>query len=262
MAKLTGKIAIVTGGGTGIGRSTALMLAAEGAHVVVSGRRKAPLDTVVAEIKTAGGKASARAGDVSRPEHGRALVEGVVKELGRVDILINNAGHSSKARNVRWVGQEEWEAVINVNLTGVYALIHAALPGMIERGGGTIITVGSVAAMRPGLIGGAPYGAAKAGVLNLMGHVHTVLRDKGIRATTVMPAEVDTPILDNRPLPPDAAARATMMQPEDVAEAILMCVTLPERTVVEEIILSPTRTRDQSRDVEVARNLGAPPGAK
>ncbi len=95
-----------------------------------------------------------------------------------------------------------------------------------------------------------------------MGHVHTVLRDKGIRATTVMPAEVDTPILDNRPLPPDAAARATMMQPEDVAEAILMCVTLPERTVVEEIILSPTRTRDQSRDVEVARNLGAPPGVK
>jgi NADP-dependent 3-hydroxy acid dehydrogenase YdfG len=262
MAKLTGKIAIVTGGGTGIGRSTALMLAAEGAHVVVSGRRKSPLEAVVAEIKKAGGKAVAREGDVSRPEHGRALVEGVVKELGRVDILINNAGHSSKARNVRWVGQEEWEAVINVNLTGVYALIQAALPGMIERGGGTIITVGSVAAMRPGLIGGAPYGAAKAGVLNRMGHVHTVLRDKGIRATTVMPAEVDTPILDNRPLPPDAAARATMMQPEDVAEAILMCVTLPERTVVEEIILSPTRTRDQSRDVEVARNLGAPPGVK
>jgi len=95
-----------------------------------------------------------------------------------------------------------------------------------------------------------------------MGHVHTVLRDKGIRATTVMPAEVDTPILDNRPLPPDAAARATMMQPEDVAAAILMCVTLPARTVVEEIVLSPTRTRDQSRDLEVSRNLGAPPGAK
>ena len=142
-----------------------------------------------------------------------------------MDILINNAGHSSKARNVRWVGQEEWDAVINVNLTGVYALIQAALPGMIERGGGTIVTVGSVAALKPGLIGGAPYGAAKAGVLNLMGHVHTVLRDKGIRATTVMPAEVDTPILNNRPLPPDAAARATMAQPEDVAAAIMLCVT-------------------------------------
>jgi NADP-dependent 3-hydroxy acid dehydrogenase YdfG len=99
-------------------------------------------------------------------------------------------------------------------------------------------------------------------VLNLMGHIHTVLRDKGIRATTVMPAEVDTPILSNRPLPPGDAARATMMLPEDVATAILMCVTLPERTVVEEIVLSPTRTRDMVRDIEVARDLGAPPGAK
>jgi len=262
MAKLAGQIAIVTGAGTGIGRSTAHMLAAEGAHVVLSGRRRARLDVVATEITKAGGKAVARESDVSRPEQGRALVEWAIKTLGRVDILINNAGHSSKARNVRWIGQEEWDAVINVNLTGVYALIQAALPGMIERGGGTIITVGSVAALRPGLIGGAPYGAAKAAVLNLMGHVHTVLRDKGIRATTVMPAEVDTPILDNRPLPPDAAARATMMQPEDVAAAILMCVTLPARTVVEEIILSPTRTRDQSRDLEISRNLGAPPGAK
>jgi NADP-dependent 3-hydroxy acid dehydrogenase YdfG len=261
MAKLAGQIAIVTGAGTGIGRSTAHMLAAEGAHVVLSGRRRRPLDVVATEITKAGGQAVARESDVSRPEQGRALVDWAVKALGRVDILINNAGHSSKARNVRWIGQEEWDAVINVNLTGVYALIQAVLPSMIERGGGTIVTVGSVAAHRPGLIGGAPYGAAKAGVLNLMGHVHTVLRDKGIRATTVMPAEVDTPILDNRPLPPDAAARATMMQPEDVAAAILMCVTLPARTVVEEIVLSPTRTRDQSRDLEVSRNLGAPPGA-
>ncbi len=261
MGKLDGKVAIVTGGGTGIGRSTALMLAAEGARVVVTGRRRPPLEEVVAEITKAHGKAMAREVDVAKPAQGRALAEWVGKELGRVDILVNNAGHSSKARNVRWVGQEEWEAVIGVNLTGVFALTQAVLPGMIERGGGTIVTVGSVAAMRPGLIGGAPYGAAKAGVLNLMGHIHTVLRDKGIRATTVMPAEVDTPILENRPLPPDAAARATMMQPEDVAAAILMCVTLPERTV-EEIVLSPTRTRDQTRDIQIARDLGATPGAK
>ena len=262
MKKLHGKVAIVTGGGTGIGRSTALMLAAEGAQVVVAGRRKAPLEAVVAEITMAGGQALAREADVGKPVQGRALAEWVVKELGRVDILINNAGQSSKARNVRWVEQDDWDAVIAVNLTGVYALTQAVLPGMIERGGGTIVTVGSYGALRPGLIGGAPYSAAKAGVLNFMGHIHTVLRDKGIRATTVMPAEVDTPILDKRPLPPDAAARATMMQPEDVAAAILLCVTLPERTVVEEMVLSPTRIRDQSRDLAVARDLGAPPGAK
>jgi NAD(P)-dependent dehydrogenase (short-subunit alcohol dehydrogenase family) len=262
MGKLDEKVAIVTGGGTGIGRSTALMLAAEGAHVVVAGRRRPPLDAVVAEITKARGRAVAREADVAKPPQGRALAEWVVKELGRVDILINNAGHSSKVRNARWVGQEDWDAVIAVNLTGVYALTQAVLPIMIERGGGTIVTVSSYAALRPGLIGGAPYGAAKAGVLNFMGHVHTVLRDKGIRATTVMPAEVDTPILDKRPLPPDDAARATMMLPEDVAAAILMCVTLPERTVVEEIVLSPTRTRDQTRDIQIARDLGATPGAK
>src|SRR5207245_622922 len=144
MGRLDGQVAIVTGGGSGIGRETARLLAAEGAHVVVAGRRKPPLNDVVGEIQKTGGKATAR----------------------------------------------------------------------------------------------------PAAVRNLMGHVHTVLRDKGIRATTVMPAEVDTPILENRPLPPDAKARATMMQAEDVARAVLLCVTLPPRTVIEEIVMSPTISRD------------------
>jgi len=256
---LDGQVAIMTGGGTGIGRSAALMLAAEGALVVVSGRRKAPIEAVAGEITAAGGRAAARVCDVARPAEARALAAWTVAQYGRVDVLVNNAGHSSKARNVRWVPQDEWDAVVNVNLTGVYALTQAVLPSMIARGGGTIITVSSLAALKPGLIGGAPYGAAKAGVRNLMGHVHTVLREKGIRATTIMPAEVDTPILDNRPLVPDETARATMMQAEDVARAILLCVTLPARTVIEEIVMSPTILRDQSADLRTARDLGATP---
>ena len=259
MAVLDGQVAIMTGGGTGIGRSAALMLAAEGALVVVSGRRKAPIEAVAGEITAAGGRAAARVCDVARPAEARALAAWTVAQYGRVDVLVNNAGHSSKARNVRWVPQDEWDAVVNVNLTGVYALTQAVLPSMIARGGGTIITVSSLAALKPGLIGGAPYGAAKAGVRNLMGHVHTVLREKGIRATTSMPAEVDTPILDNRPLVPDETARATMMQAEDVARAILLCVTLPARTVIEEIVMSPTILRDQSADLRTARDLGATP---
>ena len=200
MGVLDGQVAIMTGGGTGIGRAAALMLAAEGAQVVVAGRRKAPIEAVAAEIAKAGGRAVARACDVAKPAEARALAEWTVAQYGRVDVLVNNAGHSSKRRNVRWVEQDDWDAVVAVNLTGVYALTQAVLPNMIERGGGTIVTVSSLAALKPGLIGGAPYGAAKAGVRNLMGHVHTVLREKGIRATTIMPAEVDTPILDNRPL--------------------------------------------------------------
>lgn len=262
MGLLDGQVAIMTGGGSGIGRAAALMLAAEGARVVVAGRRKAPLDEVVGEIARAGGRAVARACDVEKPAEARGLAEWTVAQHGRADILVNNAGHSSKARNIRWVGQEEWDSVLAVNLTGVYALTQAVLPNMIERGGGTIITVSSLAALRPGLIGGAPYGAAKAAVLNLMGHVHNVLRDKGIRATTIMPAEVDTPILDRRPLPPDATARATMMHAEDVARAILLCATLPPRTVIETMVMSPTILRDQSADIRVARDEGAPPGAR
>lgn len=262
MGALDGQVAIMTGGGSGIGRAAALMLAAEGAQVVVAGRRKGPIEEVAAEIGRAGGRAVARVCDVEKVAEARGLAEWTVAQCGRVDILVNNAGHSSRARNVRWVGQEEWDSVLAVNLTGVYALTQAVLPNMIERGGGTIITVSSLAALKPGLIGGAPYGAAKAGVRNLMGHVHTVLRDKGIRATTIMPAEVDTPILDNRPLRPDAQARATMMQAEDVARAILLCATLPPRTVIEEIVMSPTILRDQSADIRTARDEGARPGAR
>jgi NAD(P)-dependent dehydrogenase (short-subunit alcohol dehydrogenase family) len=262
MGALDGQVAIMTGGGTGIGRAAALMMAAEGAHVVVAGRRKPPLDEVASEIARSGGRAVAHACDVAKPAEGRALAEWTIAQYGRVDVLVNNAGHSSKRRNVRWVEQADWDAVIAVNLTGVYALTQAVLPSMIERGGGTIVTISSLAALKPGLIGGAPYGAAKAGVLNLMGHVHTVLREKGIRATTIMPAEVDTPILDNRPLVPDDRARATMMQAEDVARAIMLCVTLPPRTVVETMVISPTILRDQSADIRVARDLGATPGAR
>jgi NADP-dependent 3-hydroxy acid dehydrogenase YdfG len=262
MGRLDGQAAIVTGGGSGIGRETAKMLAEEGAHVVVAGRRKEPLDAVVKEIGQAGGKATARQADVARHAEAVELARWTVATLGRVDVLVNNAGHSSKARSIRWVGKDEWDSVLDVNLNGVYALTQAVLPGMIERGGGTIVTVSSVAALRPGLIGGAPYGAAKAGVRNLMGHVHAVLRDKGIRATTIMPAEVDTPILENRPLVPDARARATMMQPEDVARAILLCVTLPPRTVIEEIVMSPTIARDMAADIAAAARIGEPGAAR
>jgi NADP-dependent 3-hydroxy acid dehydrogenase YdfG len=258
MGRLDGQVAIVTGAGSGIGRAAAVMLAAEGATVVAVGRRSAPLDALVAEITRRGGRADARSADVGNPDQTIALARATVERHGRVDILVNNAGSSSRVRNIRWVGRDEWERVFAVNMTGVYLLTQAVLPGMIERGGGTIVTVSSAAAFRPGLLGGAPYGAAKAAVRNLMGHIHTVLRDKGIRATTILPAEVDTPILENRPLVPDTRARATMMQPEDVAAAILLCVTMPSRTVVEEIILSPTVQRDLSADLAVARDLGGP----
>jgi NAD(P)-dependent dehydrogenase (short-subunit alcohol dehydrogenase family) len=260
MGRLDGKVAIVTGGGSGIGRDAARRLAAEGARVVVAGRRRPPLDEVVAEIEAAGGRAAARPADLAKPAEALALADWTRATWGPVEVLVNNAGESSRARSIRWIGPEEWERVFAINVHAVYTLTQAVLPGMLERGGGTVITVSSVAALRASLLSGPAYGAAKAAAAALMRSLHEELRARGIRATTIFPAEVDTPIMDKRPRPPDATARAAMMRPEDVADVILLCVTMPARTVIEQVVMHPTRPRDLAADIEAGLRVGKPDG--
>lgn len=256
--KLKDKVAIVTGAGTGIGRAAAKMIAAEGAKVVVVGRRVEPLNSVAEEIKSAGGEATVHSADLVDGEAAAGVAKFTLDTYGRVDILVNNAGFSSKIRSVRYVQPDEWESVFKINIEAVYRLTQACLPGMIEQGSGTIITTSSMAALKPGVLGGSPYSAAKAASLNFSNGLNSELRAFGIRATAIIPAEVDTPILDGRPAVPDAEARSTMMQPEDVASCIHLAATLPERTVIEEIVVAPTKLRDMSAEMEVAKNAGAP----
>jgi len=260
MSLLDGKIALVTGAGTGIGRETAILLAQEGATVVVTGRRIEPLRDVVADIETAGGKAVACALDVASRDAILETVSWVRSNVGAVDILVNNAGSASKVLNARFISEAEWNATVNVNLTAVFNLTQAVLEDMIARKEGTVITVSSLAVVNPNLLGGAAYGAAKAGVKNFMTFLHNTYRNQGIRATTILPGETDTPIMNNRARPPLERERAVMLQPHDVARAVLLCASLQKGAVIPELHICPTFMRDTSADIETARWVGAPEG--
>ncbi|MFF7308908.1 SDR family NAD(P)-dependent oxidoreductase [Streptomyces sp. NPDC008137] len=262
MTTSPGTTALITGAGSGMGRETARLLARDGAAVVLLGRRQEALDDVAAMIRAEGGTVLALAADITSADDVTRVLDRVRRELGPIDVLVNNAGSSSSVLNPQWLPHDEWRHVLDVNLTAVFQLTQAVLPDMLERGNGTIVTVSSLAAVTPNLLGGAAYGAAKAGVRNFMTFLHNTFRNQGLRAITVLPGEADTPILDNRARPPAPDERAHMVQPEDVAEAIRLAVALPQRVVLQEIVVAPTRQRDTSADLEISRWAGAPADAK
>ena len=257
MGVLDGKVSIITGAGTGIGASAAGMFAEAGSSLVLAGRRRAPLDEVAASAREHGVEVEVRPTDLEDGDAAAELGRWGVERFGRVDILVNNAGHSSRVRSIRYVGPEEWDSVFKVNVEGVYRLTQSVLGNMIERGEGTVITVSSMAALNPGLLGGAPYSAAKAASLNMIRGMNTELAKLGIRACAIMPGEVDTPILENRPRPPDSDDRSTMMQAEDIAQAVFLCAAMPQRTIVEQVVMIPTVRRDVTRDMAAAESEGA-----
>lgn len=258
MDTLQGKVIVITGAGSGIGKCSAQLLAAKGAKVVLVGRRLPILEGVAQGIRENGGQAWSHDVHIENKKEVLDLIDWVNGELGSVDMLINNAGSASKTLNARWIEEDEWQQVQDVNLKAVFLLTQAVLPAMLAKQSGTIITVSSLAALRPNLLGGAAYGAAKAGVRNFMTYLHNTYRNDGIRATCILPGEVNTPIMDNRANPPLQSVRDHMVQPQDVAEAVLLCAGLPARTVIEELIVAPTLLRDISADLEISRWQGAP----
>ena len=257
MGILDGKVAIITGAGTGIGKVAAELFAEAGADLVLAGRRQAPLDQVAVLAREHGVEVEVRPTDLEDGDAAAALGAWSLERFGKVDILVNNAGHSSRVRSMRYVGPEEWNSVFKVNVEGVYRLTQSVLANMIDRNTGTVITVSSMAALTPGLLGGAPYSAAKAASLNMIRGMNAELTKFGVRACAIMPGEVDTPILENRPRPPDSDDRSTMMQPEDIAQAIFLCAAMPQRTIVEQVVMIPTMRRDVSRDMVAAEMEGA-----
>ncbi len=250
MGTLDGQVALVTGAGTGIGQATARAFAREGCRVALLGRRPGPLQETAAEVEAAGGEALALPGDVTDAAAVRAAVEAVLARWGRLDVLVNNAGLNVAPREVSTVSAADWARVLDVNLTGTFTATQAVLPTMRARGRGTVVNVSSIAGHRTMALTGPAYSAAKAGVNSFTEMLNATERVHGIRACAVCPGEVSTPILETRPVPPSAEARAGMLQPEDLAQVLLLVASLPHRAAVELLTITPTVQRDWSAEVE------------
>jgi NADP-dependent 3-hydroxy acid dehydrogenase YdfG len=237
MSGLAGKVALVSGAGSGIGRAAAMRLAREGAAVALVGRTAERLVETRGLIADAGVESfPADVGDAAAVE---AVVAAVLARYSRIDIVVNAAGINVRQRSLADGSIEDFEKVVETNLRGAFLLSRAVLPAMRAQGGGTIIHVVSDSALRGNDFAGIAYTASKFGVRGLVEAMNAEQRRHGIRVTGIFPGEVNTPLLDKRPTPVPAEARQRMLQPEDVAECIALAATLPPRALIEQLTVRP-----------------------
>ncbi|HTZ98078.1 MAG TPA: SDR family oxidoreductase [Terriglobales bacterium] len=231
---LASQVALITGGGRGIGAATAEKLASMGALVVICGRRQKPLNSTVKAIIDAGGKAKAAECDVMDLRSVEKLATQVERESGRIDVLVNNAGIGGFGGPLYQMPPDSWEQVMNTNLRGVFYCIRAFVPLMIKARSGHIINISSLAGKNP-LPNGAAYAASKWGLNGLSYSVAEELRGHNIRVSVVCPGSVNTELSPHTGKDPKR-----MLQPDDVAHAVAMLVTQAPQSFVSEILLRPT----------------------
>jgi NADP-dependent 3-hydroxy acid dehydrogenase YdfG len=248
-----GKVVWITGGGSGIGLAGGIELAKAGAHVIISGRSRETLSASEKQIKAAGSGESIALDVADQQEVAKAAAE-IAKRHGRVDVLINSAGINHPKRNFRNVSIDGWNQIVAVNLSGMFYCVQAVLPGMRERKEGLIINISSWAGRYASTLTGPGYNATKHAVVALTESINMEECVNGIRATSILPGEVATPILEKRPVPPPPEERARMLQAEDLGKTILFVATLPPRACVNELIISPTWNRFYLGGLESPKN--------
>lgn len=233
--KLTDKTALVTGGGRGIGAAIARRIAGMGARVVICGRKADQLQETASQIGSEGGRCEPRVCDVADWNSVAALAGRIQTSFGRLDILVNNAGIGSFDGPLHTMPAEEWDAVINTNLRGVFYTIRAFVPMMIAGKGGHIINISSIAG-KNALPNGAAYAASKWGLNGLSYSVAEELRGHNIRVSVICPGSTHTELG-----PHEGKDPRKMLQPDDVAHAVAMLVTQAPQSFASEIILRPTQ---------------------
>jgi len=240
---LAGKVAWVTGAGSGIGEAAALALGREGATVALTGRRREPLQKVADQITRAGGKALVVPGDLGEQEAASHIAATIKQTFGRLDILVNNAGGNLVERSWAKLNPERIKSMIDTNLSSAFYCSVAALGIMRPQKDGLLIHTASWAGRFVGLVSGPAYAAAKHGVVAMSYSINMEEFQNGIRSTVLCPAEVATPILDLRPKPVSAEERARMIQPEHMADLIVYVAKLPATVCMNEVVISPTWNR-------------------
>jgi NADP-dependent 3-hydroxy acid dehydrogenase YdfG len=238
--KLAAHVAWITGGGSGIGLACARELAEAGATVIVSGRRTDALDIAVAEL---GETSYALPLDVSDAQAVAEAAATIARQSGTIDILVNAAGTNVRDRQLSKLTPDVWRRIVDVNLNGAFNAVASVLPGMRERGGGTIVNIASWAAAFDVRVSGAAYSASKRGMIALSNGINMEECTHGIRACVICPAETATDIMRVRPKPPSDGELARMLQPADLGRTVRFVCEMPVHACINEIIMSPTWNR-------------------
>ena len=250
MNTLQGRVAWITGAGSGIGLAAAQALAAAGAVVVLSGRRTDVLAAAVEGIRARGGQAEAEVLDVTDAAAVAATAGRILaRHAGRIDVLVNSAGTNTPQRFWRDQSAEGWRQVVATNLDGIFFTTHAVLPAMRARRDGLVVNVSSWAGVHHPKLTGPAYNGSKHAVTAMTETINMEEGVNGIRACCLCPAEVSTPILDTRPVPPSAEERARMLQPGDLGQTIRFLAELPAGVCVNQLIISPTWNRMYVNDL-------------
>jgi NADP-dependent 3-hydroxy acid dehydrogenase YdfG len=241
---LSGKVALVTGASSGIGEAAALAIAASGASVAVSGRRRERLDQLVAKIEAAGGKALAIQSDVSLQDDAFRAVEETVSAFGKLDIVINSAG-VNEAGGIQSLSLELWRKVIDINLWGTIYTCKAAVPHLKAAGGGDIINISSTSGRRAAALF-ASYSTSKFGITGFSESIRQELGGDGIRVCVIEPGATTTEIADSlsdpqwREMIKQHVTKEGAMATSDISDAIMFVLTLPPRANVSMMLIRPT----------------------
>ncbi len=226
--RLEGKVALVTGASSGIGRATALLFAAEGARVVVGARRTAELDELVREITAAGGESVALAGDVRSEAYAEALVALAVARYGRLDVAFNNAGTLGEAGPSTAVSEAGWSDTLAINLTGAFLGAKHQIAQMTRNGGGSVIFTSTFVGYSFAFPGVAAYAASKAGLMGLTQALAAEFGPQNVRVNAVLPGAVDTDMYREMNGTPESQAYITglhalkrVARPQELARSVL-----------------------------------------